>query len=118
MQEGRKSVCGSIAERLQRDIELGIIDDGERLPSCRELAIKLGVNPNTVQKAFTILEQQGFIEVIPQKGAYARKSPLSRTDINVKEQAEKQITALKNSGLTLEQLKAIAGKVYGEDDND
>ncbi|MCD7729412.1 MAG: GntR family transcriptional regulator [Clostridia bacterium] len=117
MQEGRKSVCTNIADRMRRDIELGIVADGEKLPSCRELALKLGVNPNTVQKAYSILEKEGFIEVIPQKGAYARKSPLNSAD-DIEKLALDQLAALKQAGLTLDQLKKAAHKIYGENTDD
>ncbi|MCD8041138.1 MAG: GntR family transcriptional regulator [Clostridia bacterium] len=118
MQEGRKSVCINIADRIRRDIEIGVIADGDKLPSCRELALSLGVNPNTVQKAYSLLEQQGFIEVIPQKGAYAHKSPLSQDKESLAEQAVRQIQSLKQSGITLAELQNIVNKVYGEDKND
>ncbi|MCD8371953.1 MAG: GntR family transcriptional regulator [Clostridia bacterium] len=117
MQEGRKSVCGNIADRIKRDIELGIRADGEKLPSCRELAMELGVNPNTVQKAYSVLEEQGYIEVIPQKGAYARKSPLSSSHETVLQQAERQLTSLKEAGLTKQDIAALADKIYGESDD-
>ena len=46
---------------IKRGIIAGIICDGDELPSRRVLSALLGVNPNTVQKAYKLLEDEGFI---------------------------------------------------------
>lgn len=43
---------------------------GDKLPSVRELAKELGVNPNTVSKAFQMLERDGMINSVPGKGSF------------------------------------------------
>lgn len=50
-----------IVEFIKKQIILGNIADGEELPSRRELAGLLGVNPNTVQKAYKELEKEGIL---------------------------------------------------------
>lgn len=47
--------------QLQQDIASGALPPGERLPSVRDLAFELGVNPNTVQRALQELERAGLI---------------------------------------------------------
>ena len=47
---------------LKRGIVSGAIRDGDELPSRRVLSARLGVNPNTVQKAYRILEEQALIQ--------------------------------------------------------
>lgn len=49
----------------------GAILPGERLPSVRELATQLAINPNTIQRAYRELEAEGYIYSIPGKGAFA-----------------------------------------------
>ena len=49
---GKKSIYEEIKETVERYISLGVLKDGERLPSVRNLALKLGVNPNTVARAY------------------------------------------------------------------
>ena len=53
-----------IYQQLSRQIRLGIVSGeyapGERLPPVRELALAAGVNPNTMQRAMTELEREGF----------------------------------------------------------
>ena len=48
---GKKSIYEEIMETVGRYISLGVLKDGDRLPSVRNLALKLGVNPNTVARA-------------------------------------------------------------------
>ena len=106
------SVYESIVERIKRDIALGLIAEGERLPSCRDLALEMGVNPNTVQHAYATLEEQGVIYTIPKKGVYARGAP------NVLKEAEAQLRLLKTAGVTKAQLEMILSSVFSEDDHD
>lgn len=47
---------------LKRGIVAGIVSDGDELPSRRVLSTLLGVNPNTVQKAYRQLEEEGLIQ--------------------------------------------------------
>ncbi len=49
---------------------LGIIQPHEQLPSVRQLATELGINPNTVQKAYRELEQEGLIYAVPGRGNF------------------------------------------------
>ena len=51
-----------IIEFLKKNIVSGLIVNGDELPSRRVLSSLLGVNPNTVQKAYRILEEEGLIE--------------------------------------------------------
>ena len=50
-----------IAKHLKRLIFLKQVESGETMPSRRELAVQLSINPNTVQKAYRLLEEEGFI---------------------------------------------------------
>lgn len=50
---------------------------GDRLPSVRETAVRLRVNPLTVVKAYQILQQEGLLETRPGAGVYARRAPRS-----------------------------------------
>lgn len=56
-----RPLCPQICEQLCVSIEKGELKKDERLLSVREIAVNLGVNPNTVQKAFEQLETQGLI---------------------------------------------------------
>lgn len=66
----KRDVYIEIADRYEKYITLGVIKSGEKLPSVRVTAGELGVNPNTVQRAYSLLEERGFIRSMPKKGAY------------------------------------------------
>jgi len=65
-----EQLCGRITEL----ISTGVMVKDEKLPPVREVAKQLGVNPNTVQKAYQILEQRGLIYSVPAKGSYVSGS--------------------------------------------
>ena len=66
----KREVYLEIAERYEKYITLGVIKTGEKLPSVRAAATELRVNPNTVQRAYTLLEEKGLIRSMPKKGAF------------------------------------------------
>lgn len=57
-----KPIYVQIVETMKQDIFRGHYKSGDRLPSVRELAMEAAVNPNTMQRAFAQLEQEGLIE--------------------------------------------------------
>ena len=59
-----------IAERFQALILRGALPPGSQMPSVRSLAVELSINPNTIQKAFALLEQQGYIYPVRGRGNY------------------------------------------------
>ena len=60
-----------VAESFKRLILSGVIGENDRLPSVRELATTLAINPNTIQRAYRELETGGYIGSSPGKGVYA-----------------------------------------------
>ena len=59
-----------IAQRIEKAVLAGVYPPGEQLPSVRQLALEAAVNPNTVQHAFTELENQGIIFSRGTQGRY------------------------------------------------
>lgn len=68
-----RPIYEQLKDRLRQLIISGGIRDGEQLPSVRELAAKLAINPNTIQRAYRELEQEGYVQTIPGKGCFALK---------------------------------------------
>nr|WP_255575647.1 GntR family transcriptional regulator [Caproiciproducens faecalis] len=60
-------------KNIRRMAAVGAVDQREPLPSVRALAQELGVNPNTVQKAYRMLEHDGIICSVPGKGSFLSK---------------------------------------------
>jgi len=69
--KSRKSICDQIVDNIKELIVSGIIGADEKIPSVREMAGELTVNPNTVQKAYRILESQKYIFISPGRGTFA-----------------------------------------------
>ena len=66
-----KPIYEQIKDGFRKLILSNMLATGEKLPSVRELAAELAINPNTIQRAYRELEQEGFIYSIPGKGSFA-----------------------------------------------
>ncbi len=76
--KSRTPLCDQLCEAVIRLASCGGLAPGDQLPSVRALAQELGINPNTVQKSYRILEQQGVIETIPGKGSFLSQKDTAR----------------------------------------
>ena len=65
-----RPIYEKIKDALRRSMLGGALPAGSRLPSVRELAMSLSINPNTIQRAYRELEQEGCIVSIPGKGSF------------------------------------------------
>ena len=66
----RRPIYEQIVEKFQMLIVKGVMEPDSQMPSVRKLAMDLSINPNTIQKAYTQLEQQGFIYPVKGKGNF------------------------------------------------
>ncbi len=100
-----------IKSQILRFIEAGVLKPGDRLPSVRQLAQDNGINPNTVAKAYTELEQSGWLYNLPKKGVYV-------AEINVensrKQQIETVLRPLKDSGFLKTEILEAVDRLYAE----
>ena len=61
-----------IIEQVKRSVALGVLQAGEQLPTVKQLALDLTVNPNTVARAYRELERDSVIETSPGRGSFVR----------------------------------------------
>lgn len=104
-----------IIRYLERGIAAGTVRDGDELPSRRVLSARLGVNPNTIQKAFRALEEAGVItsragaksevSLTPERAAAIRRRLLE-------EDAAALVGALRQMGLDREQAAALVLQLW------
>ena len=66
----REPIYEQIVREVEKLITLGILEPGTQIPSVRSLAVDLGINPNTVKKAYDILEEEGLIISKSTKGTF------------------------------------------------
>jgi GntR family transcriptional regulator len=68
-----------LIDQVKRSIAVGALAPGERLPTVKQLAVDLTVNPNTVARAYRDLERDGVIETSPGRGSFVRGSDVAQT---------------------------------------
>ena len=69
-----KPIYEQIKEGLRKLVVSGAISAGEKLPSVRELASQLAINPNTIQRAYRELENEGYIYTLVGKGTFVAEN--------------------------------------------
>jgi GntR family transcriptional regulator len=75
-----------LMERVKHAIETGAVKAGDQLPSVRQMAEELLINPNTVARAYRELEHEGVIELKHGAGAFIRQSIVPRAKLMTKAQ--------------------------------
>jgi GntR family transcriptional regulator len=61
-----------LIEQIKRSVALGVLTPGEQLPTVKQLATDLTINPNTVARVYRELERDGVIETSPGRGSFIR----------------------------------------------
>jgi len=69
-----KPIYEQIKEGLRKLVVSGALSAGEKLPSVRELASQLAINPNTIQRAYRELENEGYIYTLVGKGTFVAEN--------------------------------------------
>ncbi len=102
----RRPIYEQVVQRLEELILKGVLEPGSQLPSVRNLAMELSINPNTIQKAYMELERRGFIYSVKGKGSFIAEND-NLIDIK-KEEALKTLSKVirdaKEIGILKEQI--------------
>lgn len=70
-----------IIDQVKSAIATGSLEHGDRLPTVRQLAVDLSVNPNTVSRAYTELELTGLVETQMGSGTFVGRKKVERDDV-------------------------------------
>ena len=100
---------------IKRGIVAGTVCDGDELPSRRMLSALLSVNPNTVQKAYRMLEEEGLIQSHSGAKSYAvvDEATVARIRAELLEaDAQNAVRVLKQMGVTREDALALIVKYW------
>lgn len=130
---GKRNIYEEIVETYAKYIRTGALRAGEKLPSCRGLAMQLGINPNTVERAYSELEKRGLIRTLPKKGAFVREKadaaegtggerrgpPGSGTGADERKRealsrAKEALVRLKQAGVSAAEAHALVTGLFGE----
>lgn len=100
---------------IKRGIVAGTIKDNDELPSRRVLSALLGVNPNTVQKAYHMLEEEGFIQSRSGTKSYMvldeAKIEATRRQL-IEEEAHSLVERFRSMGLEKEEVLGLVEKYW------
>ena len=99
-----RPIYSQIVDGFREQIAAGILQSGDKLPSVRELATELTINPNTIQRAYRELELEGWIATVTGKGCFVCDVPRSNEQQPLLETFDKTVAALLSMGLTREEL--------------
>lgn len=106
----QKPIFRQIADQIRSRIRCGVHRPGESLPSLRQLAIDIRVNPNTIQRAYELLEREGIIE--PRRGigifvSEGCSQPKCQAEQKFQDRLEKVIDAAVAKEVSLERLRTL-----------
>ena len=99
-----------LVEQVRQALRLGRLEPGDRLPTVREVAAGVAVNPNTVLKAYRELEHEGLVEGRPGQGTYVVRSlsgPSPQTLDELRTSLESWVDKARAAGLEPEHIRAV-----------
>lgn len=111
--QSRDPIFEQIKKQINRFIQLDILKPDDRLPSVRSLALELGINPNTVAKAYQELEMEGIVYTLTKKGVFiaSRDKTIANKQLVVSN-FKQVVRECKNSGMSKGELIQVINSVY------
>lgn len=101
-------VFEQLAYAVRKAAVSGLIKSGDRFPSVRTISRELRIHPNTVQKAITVLVNEGLLDVHPGIGTVVSKrspAPTMESLSQLKENLERLVVEARKAGMSLEDLQ-------------
>lgn len=116
--QSRTPIYQQIYDDIVRLIALGVLKADTKLPTVRSLAVEMGINPNTVSKAYKMLEMDGITYSVVGKGSFV-SDKLSQSDAikaREEEKIKKVISEAYKNGFSKNDIIDIVNKVMEEDE--
>ena len=101
-----RPIYSQIIDGIREQIASGVLQPGEKLPSVRELASSLAINPNTIQRSYRSLELEGWIATVPGKGCFVcgNQQTMQREQDRILQQLDEIVSQLYAMGMTETQV--------------
>ena len=99
-----RPISSQIVDGFREQILAGVLQEGEKLPSVRELAAELSINPNTIQRAYRELEAAGWVATVQGKGCFVCAAPTKAGNTELLSTFDRTVQALLDAGMTVEEL--------------
>lgn len=113
----RTPVYEQIIGQVKEWVLTGILKEGDKLPSVRGLSVKLSINPNTIQKAYTELDRTGIIITVPGKGSFIASEAVKIVSANSREKTDELASIVKElayANVSLDELIKLVTDAYNE----
>lgn len=114
----REPVYRQIATHLKRQILLGTAQHGNTMPSRRELAAQTGINPNTAQKAYHLMEEDGLLRTVGNAAStvYVDEALRSRIEDELSQGLVQEfVSEAKANHLTYKKVIALVSELWDEE---
>lgn len=118
--EGKLPIYEQLYNGIARMISAGELKPGEKLPAVRDVAKQFGINPNTVHKAYSRLEQNGLICSLPAKGSYVseEKEAVFAVKREALSRAGEEIRLACRAGAEEEEIISLVHTIFDEEGRD
>lgn len=112
----KRPIYEQIIDRFQTLIINGGLEPNMQLPSVRSLAIDLAINANTIQRAYSELEREGYIYSVKGRGNFVRddKSLVQKQQNKLLNDLKQQLQACKTFGISQEEIQTCIEEIYME----
>ena len=113
-----RPIYEQVKDGLRKLMVSGVIQEGEKLPSVRTMASSLAINPNTIQRAYTELERQGYIYSVKGRGSFVadNRQIRERKRQEIWDQLELLIRDAKGTGITMLEFQEQVIQSYGSEE--
>lgn len=113
----KRPIYEQVTEKLRNLIVRGVLEPDSKMPSVRSLALELTVNPNTIQRAYTELEEKGYIYTVKGRGNYVAKESEWREsrELLIDEEAKTLAKHALEAGISKERLISRLEAYYEEE---
>lgn len=114
----KRPIYEQVVDKLERLIASGALETDSKMPSVRSLAMELSVNPNTIQRAYALLEQSGYLYTISGRGNFVAPESEWRgeKERELLQEFGQMVTKMKEAGINFRELDVLLRKVYGEEE--
>ena len=105
--QSRAPIYEQIVSGIEKYVAVGILKEKMQIPSIREMASNLGINPNTVKKSYDILESRGIITTISTKGTFISENTKRATEDKIDREInniKNRITELTKMGISFDEV--------------
>ncbi len=115
--QDKRPIYEQVVEKIQTLIVKGAFEKDMKLPSVRNLAIELSINPNTIQRAYAELENNGFIYTVKGRGNFvaSKEYYMDNERENAMEQVVKSVRQAKELGIEKARINKVVDTYFEEE---